>query len=457
MRKGVLDIALGLLEKRTLCDSCLGRQFALLGSELENKERGRSIKTALVLRGNLLMDSPKRNEGRRILETLATNGMFKPAIASLAKSGIEVKENENECFICGTIMSRVKKIAEKTVHKLEEYEFNTFLVGSKFPARFIEREDQLRSRFNIIWGESIKSEMNREIGKRVLKTLKNENKEVDFSNPEIVVELAISDAQNIGISVRVNPVFLYGRYRKLLRGIPQTTWLCRECRGRGCDNCGGTGRMYETSVEELIAKPLLETTGGESTKFHGAGREDIDAVMLGSGRPFVIEIKGVKRRFIPLERLEKRINEFGKGKVDVRSIRWGSREDVRKIKALSRISKKTYKAIIELEKDVTEEHTKRIEEELKHATISQRTPNRVAHRRADKIRLKKIFNIEVHKLEERMIELVIQCQGGLYVKELIDGDHGRTTPNISDILGVKAECKSLDVVDVESVSEYGTG
>ncbi|MFX1485707.1 MAG: tRNA pseudouridine(54/55) synthase Pus10 [Promethearchaeota archaeon] len=457
MQKGVLDTALGLLTERTLCDSCLGRQFALLGSELENKERGRAIKTALVLQGNLLMDGPKKNEGRQILEILAINGMFRPAMASLAKSGIEVDEKQNECFICETTMSQIKEIAEKTVQKLGEYEFNTFLIGSKFPARFIEREDQLRSRFNIIWGESIKSEMNREIGKTVLKTLKKMKKEVNFTNPEIVVELIISDAQNVDVSVRVNPVFLYGRYRKLLRGIPQTTWLCRECRGRGCDNCGGTGRMYETSVEELIAKPLLEITGGESTKFHGAGREDIDAVMLGSGRPFVIEIKEVKKRFFPLEYLEKKINEFSRGKVDVHGVRWGSKEDARKIKAFSRISRKTYKAVVELEEDVTEEYTKRIEKELTDATISQRTPNRVAHRRADKIRLKKIFNIEVHRLEKRMIELVIQCQGGLYVKELIDGDGGRTTPNISDILGVRAECKSLDVIDVESISEYESG
>jgi len=214
--------------------------------------------------------------------------------------------------------------------------------------------------------------------------------------------------------------------------------------------------MYEISVEELIAKPLLETTGGERTKFHGAGREDIDAVMLGSGRPFVIEIKGVKKRFIPLDFLEQKINEFAKGKVSVHSIRWGNREDVRRIKALSRISRKTYKAIIELEKDVTEEQTRRIEKDLTDAIISQQTPHRVAHRRADKIRLKKIYNIEVRKLEERMIELIIQCQGGLYVKELIDGDEGRTTPNVSVILGVKAKCKSLDVVDVESIGEYET-
>ncbi|MFX0068334.1 MAG: tRNA pseudouridine(54/55) synthase Pus10 [Promethearchaeota archaeon] len=454
MQKGIFEIALKLLMEHSLCNSCLGRQFALLGSGLENKQRGRAIKTALVLQGNLLVDLSKRKEGKEILETVAINGMFEPARISLMKFGIEADEKENSCFICGTVMSQIKEIAERVIQKLDEYEFNTFLVGSKFPARVVEREDQLRSRFGIIWGESIKGEMNREIGKKVMEKMK---KDVNFSNPNIVVELTISDARDADVSIRVNPVFLCGRYKKFLRGIPQTKWLCRECRGRGCDKCNGTGKMYEISVEELIARPLLETTGGKSTKFHGAGREDIDAVMLGSGRPFVIEIKGIKKRFIPLDYLEQKINEFGKDKVNVHGIRWGNREDVRKIKALSRISRKTYKAIIELEKDVTEEQAKRIEKDLGDAIISQQTPRRVVHRRADKIRLKKIYNIKARKLEERMIELIIQCQGGLYVKELIDGDEGRTTPNISVILGVNAKCKSLDVVDVESISEYGTG
>jgi len=54
--------------------------------------------------------------------------------------------------------------------------------------------------------------------------------------------------------------------------------------------CGGTGKMYPESVEELSSKPLLEAADGESTSFHASGREDIDARMLGTGRPFVIEV-----------------------------------------------------------------------------------------------------------------------------------------------------------------------
>ena len=47
-----------------------------------------------------------------------------------------------------------------------------------------------------------------------------------------------------------------------------------------------------------------------------------------------------------------------------------------------------------------------------------------------------------------MIELRIRCQGGLYIKELVTGDMGRTKPSVSEILKVKAVPLKLDVLDV---------
>jgi tRNA pseudouridine synthase 10 len=45
---------------------------------------------------------------------------------------------------------------------------------------------------------------------------------------------------------------------------------------------------------------------------------------------------------------------------------------------------------------------------------------------------------------------MIRCDGGLYIKELVSGDGGRTKPNLSELLGteVEAEVKELDVMDV---------
>jgi tRNA pseudouridine synthase 10 len=47
----------------------------------------------------------------------------------------------------------------------------------------------------------------------------------------------------------------------------------------------------------------------------------------------------------------------------------------------------------------------------------------------------------------------IHGAGGLYVKELVSGDEGRTEPNLADRLGVGAEVTALDVVGVYGEDE----
>jgi len=45
-------------------------------------------------------------------------------------------------------------------------------------------------------------------------------------------------------------------------------------------------------------------------------------------------------------------------------------------------------------------------------------------------------------------------EAGLYIKELVSGDNGRTKPSLAEILGKDAHVTSLDVVLVE---EPGSG
>ena len=52
---------------------------------------------------------------------------------------------------------------------------------------------------------------------------------------------------------------------------------------------------------------------GTGAKFHGAGREDIDVRMLGSGRTFVLEILEPKIRDLDLETLQEEVNNYARG------------------------------------------------------------------------------------------------------------------------------------------------
>jgi tRNA pseudouridine synthase 10 len=44
-------------------------------------------------------------------------------------------------------------------------------------------------------------------------------------------------------------------------------------------------------------------------------------------------------------------------------------------------------------------------------------------------------------------------EAGLYIKELVSGDNGRTHPSLSEALGVPTRVTSLDVVLVEEKKE----
>jgi tRNA pseudouridine synthase 10 len=46
-------------------------------------------------------------------------------------------------------------------------------------------------------------------------------------------------------------------------------------------------------------------------------------------------------------------------------------------------------------------------------------------------------------------------EAGLYIKELVSGDSGRTQPSLAQILGRTARVVSLDVVLVKTANEYG--
>ena len=109
---------------------------------------------------------------------------------------------------------------------------------------------------------------------------------------------------------------------------------------------------------------------------------------------------------------------------------------------------KEYRLLAEFENDLTDEALHLIEEKLTGITIKQQTPLRVLHRRADLVRERYIYKLKVKKMSLKTALMEIRCQGGLYVKELVSGDEGRTMPSVTDLLGNKAKTLKLDVFKV---------
>jgi len=64
-----------------------------------------------------------------------------------------------------------------------------------------------------------------------------------------------------------------------------------------------------------------------------------------------------------------------------------------------------------------------------------------------------VLSIEGRLEDDRTAVVDVHGEGGLYIKELIGGDEGRTEPSLAGVLGVGATVTALDVLDVEGVEE----
>lgn len=435
----LLKKAQELLEAHPLCDHCLGRQFALLGYGLSDQKRGETLKLLLTMKNHQFAISGNKN-GLYNLRILASNGSFGMAAEILRNMRKRPRKNR-DCHLCQGLFKSVDLLVQNALEALEAYEYTTFLVGIELPTAIEEKEDEFKAHFELSYGESMRNEFSREIGKKISAIT---NKLADYKKPDVVVLIRPFTGEVI---LQSNPFYVRGEYKKLVRDIPQSKWFCRSCRGEGCKKCNGTGKMYQESVEEIIAGPLLEKTGGEDVAFHAAGREDVDARMLGTGRPFIIEVKRPQRRFIDLKNLTKTINEQAKNKVEVLNLCFANKDDVKRLKK-GEGSTKIYKVFIDFDREVSDEELETISKTLTKSSVRQQTPLRVLHRRADLVREKYIYEAYLKRLAPNRAEMKIRCQGGLYIKELVSGDQGRTVPSVASIINAQAKPLELDVLRI---------
>lgn len=400
----VLRQAANIVQSGAICDECLGRAFAQLGHGLANSERGKSLRIMLSMLG--------------------------------------IGDKAGSCWICEGFLRDVDSWASRAVALSSGINFDSYLFGVKLSPRLIEMERLFSERFCTNRAESLKHAINRRIGKAFEAQVAHGTLDIENPHLSFVIDLVRNT-----IELRVLSLFIYGRYQKLTRGIPQTRWPCRHCRGKGCDHCNSTGKQYEESVEELMEKAFLDAAGSNSGHLHGAGREDIDARMLGSGRPFVLEVCSPRRRELDLVSLQAEVNETQGGKIRIGKLKFVPRTMVSKIKEIR--AAKTYEALVSFEGDISRDSLREALYKLV-GEIKQRTPQRVAHRRADLTRTRRIHEIGGELVSPHQANITVKSEGGLYIKELVSGDNGRTAPSLASCLGIAAHVIALDVVEVTS-------
>jgi tRNA pseudouridine synthase 10 len=393
-----------ILNDNYVCNRCLGRQFAQLLSGFTNEERGEILRKYLAM----FIDS-----GEKIK---VNNSNFYGIKFHLTK--IKPKKPV-KCSVCGDIFPELKKKAKKIVKELNKYEFDTYLIGCIPPPDILKKEQKLWEKVGIEWCEPLKSEINRVLGKEVEALT---GKVMARKLPDIVT---VYDMNTDQVELTVRSIFIYGKYQKLVRNMPQTTWKTR---------------IYPVSLQDIIAKPFMKQTKAESHRLHGAGREDVDVRCLG-WRPFVLELINPKKRKVTITKPRKEINKSKK--VKVKDLKLTNKRMVTRIKSIK--PDKTYKAEVTFEKPL--ENLEKIET-LQDTVISQKTPTRVLTRRANLTRRRRIKDIRYKLLNKKTLEITVRTQSGTYIKELIHGDEGRTQPNIADLIDNKVKNIKLDVVKI---------
>ncbi|KAK7237656.1 peroxisomal N(1)-acetyl-spermine spermidine oxidase [Aureococcus anophagefferens] len=108
---------------------------------------------------------------------------------------------------------------------------------------------------------------------------------------------------------------------------------------------------------------------------------------------------------------------------------------------------KTYACVVWCARDLTARDVATCDR--RDFDVAQKTPVRVMHSRSLAVREKRVHELSLRRLNGRFAVLTIVTSAGMYIKEFVHGDLGRTEPSLASMLGARADILQLDVLDVE--------
>ena len=212
------------------------------------------------------------------------------------------------------------------------------------------------------------------------------------------------------VNMKRETIFLTGKYVKDTRRFGQSAWDANT-----------------TSVAETICPVAcaLFDSPIEKCLFSASGREDMDVRMLGSGRPFVLQLSDAKNlqplidgglKNLKIDtgdvRLQSGLAFADKGIMDW--LNWSTEQHV-----------KIYRCVIWTERSLpTAAQITGILKDKKNIKILQKTPLRVLHRRTEHTREKFIHSLELQRLNDHFGTLTLPASAGASIKSFIHGDFG---------------------------------
>jgi tRNA pseudouridine synthase 10 len=328
----------------------------------------------------------------------------------------------------------------------DDYQFDTFLIGATLPANIFEIEDQIRARFKIRGRETIKSQLIRYLRKKFSEVTK---KRIDILHPDLTINLQFQKNTSLEINTKMRPLIMLGRYIKKNRGIPQ--------RSGGEHNSGNevciqsepyhivsqTPRqasvirtLEDASIQSIISKEILRITKGEALKFSWIGSEDENSLVLGSGRPFFVQIRNPKT--IHLNQKKLRFQEYGLF-VNIEEFFERLPEQPVQFIAKTRI-------VIQASRQIGKEGGLKIKSLANSIVVFQNQKNK------SRSSAKRIYSIDIVKINNKIFELDVIADGGLAIKQFVEGRE-YISPNISAVANLQCKCLLFDILDIR-IKEY---
>ena len=351
---------------------------------------------------------------------------------------VRLAAQESECLVCKGLLSKTPALLSQALLSAKEagLEWETFSVASSFPKSVLIREQGVADFFPPGGCTSLKNKINADISSAIASAAKKKNSQ---KNPDVVFEFDFIK----GVArAKPAPIYVHGHYLKLSRKHCQSRWHCSLCGGAGCPDCKGSGMNYP-SVEDELGKVLMRAFSAAGCILHASGREDVDVRALGTGRPFVMELSGPKKRSVDLLAIEAELSQ--NPAVNAKGLKLVHKDFIDVV--CGSHFEKEYSALVGADRPLTAADAKKIES-LSGQMLLQQTPTRVAHRRADLVRKRKVFSLRATPEKGGKLRLTILAEAGTYIKELISSDNGRTKPSVSELLSCKALCEELDVVAI---------
>ena len=365
-----------ILKKYDLCDQCLGRLFS----------------KQLRLSSNKLL-------GKK----LHKNSTF-----------------QSKCYICKNLFCNLDHFLKLMLDSSSNYTFKTYGIGIMIKPSIVDRDDFLRSQYQLKGIDSVKSDITKELIKLFTKKT---HKIMDPFDPEITFTVNLKDES---CQLRSKSITIFGRYVKSQRGYSQKQKSCDNCSGKGCRICDFHGISEFESIEGIISKLIFKKFGGTTAKFTWIGGEDKSSLVLGSGRPFFVKIKNPSKRkcklsdedfnFVSLFNL-KLVHESPK-----KSLTFHSKIKI-KISTKLQINSKNLQKL----KDLT----------TYPITVYEKSGKRYE---------KKIFDLTYKKNSSNVFTVIISAEGGFPIKRFVIGDD--VLPNISSVLDTTCMVQEFDFLDI---------